>query len=194
MPDWAVPNGAVPYVRSFRGVLTPFLGGPDQLINRLGTRFGLRVTLPPMPTRDKALTVQSRLLRAMDDRLRIEWPQPDFDIGTPGAPLVAAAVTSGMGVAMKGFTPGATVHEGQFFAFIHGGRRYIHIFAADGVAASDGTLSAVVWPMLRTTLSINDVVELDPKIEGIVNPGDEMSWEIAVERLASFTFTVAEAA
>jgi hypothetical protein len=27
-----------------------------------------------------------------------------------------------------------------------------------------------------------------------VNPGDEMSWEIAVERLASFTFTVAEAA
>lgn len=125
----------------------------------------------------------------------MEWPQPDFDAGDPGAPLVSAAVNSGSAVMLKGMTAGYQVKEGQFLAFIHGGRRYLHIFAADGTVAPGGTITSPVWPMLRTALSLNDVVEIvEPKIEGIVNPGDEVSWQIAVERLASFSFTLAEGA
>ena len=195
LPDWAVPNSAEPFLRDFGAVLTPFLGGPEQRINRLGTRFGLRVTLPPMPTRDKALTIQSRLLRAREDRLRMEWPQPDFDAGSPGAPLVSAAVASGTALPLKGMTGGYALKEGQMLAIVHGGRRYMHMIAADVTVAGGGTASASIWPMLRTPLSNNDVVEIaSPNIEGLVSPGDELSWQISVDRLASFSFTLSEGA
>ncbi|EPR14192.1 hypothetical protein M527_29200 [Sphingobium indicum IP26] len=195
MPDWVVPSAAEPFLRDFGGVLTPFLGGPEQRINRLGNRFGLRVTLPPVPTRDKALIVQSRLLRAREDRLRMEWPQPDFDTGNPGAPLVSANVTSGTAVPLKGMTPGYVVKEGQMLAIIHAGRRYMEMAAADVTVAGDGTASLAVWPLLRSSLSNNDVVEIAaPRIEGLVSPGDELSWQISVDRLASFSFTLSEGA
>lgn len=195
MPDWVVPNGATPFLRDFGTVLTPFLGGPEQRINRLGTRFGVRITLPPAQTRSEALIIQSRLLRAREDRLRMEWMQPDFDTGAPGAPRVAAAIVSGTAVPLKGMTPGYQVKEGQFLGFVHAARRYIHIFAADGTVAIDGTLNAQVWPMLRTNLSNNDVVEIaPPMIEGLVSPGEELSWQISVDRLASFSFTLSEGA
>lgn len=195
LPAWAVPNDAVPYLRDFGSVLTPFLGGPEQRINRLGTRFGLRVTLPAMPTRDLALTVQSRLLQARFDRLRMAWPQPDFDVGLPGAPRIAAAVTAGMSVPLKGMTPGYAVKEGQMLSAVRGGRRFMHMFAADGLVGVDGTLQATIWPMIRASLITNDVIELaPPMIEGLVSPGDELSWQISVDRLASFSFTVAESA
>ncbi|UZW54972.1 hypothetical protein NUH86_16075 [Sphingobium sp. JS3065] len=194
MPDWVVPSAAEIFLRDFGTVLTPFLGGPEQRINRLGTRFGMRITLPPMPTRDRALVVQSRLLRAREDRLLMEVPQPDLEVGSIGTPLVAAAVASGTAVPLKGMTPGAQVKEGQFLTFVHAGRRYDHIFAADGTVGAGGTLSAAIWPLLRTPLSNNDVVEMPARMEGLVSPGDEISWQISVDRLASFSFTLAEGA
>ncbi len=195
MPEWVVPSAAEPFLRDFGTVLTPFLGGPEQRINRLGTRFGLRITLPPMPTRDKALIVQSRLLRGREDRLRMEWPQPDFDPGAPGAPRVAAAVASGTTLPLSGLTAGYGVKEGQMLSIQRAGRRYMHMFAADGLASAGGALDATIWPMLRSTLAPNDVVELaQPMIEGMVSPGDELSWQISVDRLASFTFTISESA
>lgn len=195
MPDWVVPNTAEPFLRDFGTVLTPFLGGPEQRINRLGTRFGVRYTLPPALTRSDALVIQSRLLRAREDRLRMEWLQPDFDAGTPGAARVAAATVSGMTVPFKSMTPGYSVKEGQFFNFVHAGRRYLHIFAADGTVEADGTLQAIIWPMLRTSLSNNDVIEIaPPMIEGLVSKGDELSWQISVDRLASFSFSLSEGA
>lgn len=195
LPDWAVPNNVVPYLRDFGGVLTPFLGGPEQRINRLGTRFGVRVTLPPMRTRDQALIIQSRLIQAKSDRLRMEWYQPDFDTGAPGAAKVSAVVTSGTTLPLKDMTAGYVVKEGQFLSIIHAGRRYMHMFTADATVGVDNAVIPAVWPMLRTNLSINDVVELaPPRIEGLVSPGDELSWQIAVDRLASFSFTLAESA
>lgn len=195
LPAWAVPNSIEPYLRDFGTVLTPFLGGPEQRINRLGTRFGLRVTLPPMPTRDLALIVQSRLLRAREDRLRMEWIQPDFDTGAPGTPMISAAVAAGTSIPLKGMASGYTVKEGQMLSIIRGSRRYIHMFSADGAASAGGTLQAGIWPMIRASLVTNDIVEIaKPMIEGFVSPGDELSWQISVDRFASFSFTVAESA
>ncbi|WP_289145000.1 hypothetical protein [uncultured Sphingobium sp.] len=195
MPDWVVPNGATPFLRDFGTVLTPFLGGPEQRINRLGTRFGVRLTLPPAQTRGEALIIQSRLLRAREDRLRMVFPQPDFDTGAPGAARVAAAIVSGTAVPLKGMTAGYQAKEGQFLSIVHAARRYLHIFAADGTVGGDGTLNANIWPMLRTNLSNNDIVEIaPPMIEGLVSPGEELSWQISVDRLASFSFTLSEGA
>ncbi len=195
LPDAAVPNSVTPYLRDFGGILTPFLGGPEQRINRPGARFGLRVTLPPKPTKDEAMVIHSRLLRAREDRLLMEWPQPDFDTGNPGAPKLAAAVASGTVIPLSGLTAGYPIKEGQFASIIHAGRRYLHMFAADAVASAGGAVTVSMWPMIRTPLSAGDVVEIArPMIEGLVNPGDELSWQIAVQRVADFNFTVAEAA
>lgn len=195
LPSWAVPNSFEPFLRDFGSVLTPYLGGPEQRINRLGTRFGARVTLPPMKTRDEALIVQSRLMRARDDRLRLEWQQGDFDAGNPGAARVSGAIVAGSAVPFKGMTPGYVAKEGQFFSLVHGGRRYLHIFADERAAGGDGALGSLIWPMLRTSLSNNDVVEIaPPMIEGIVSKGDELSWQISVDRLAAFSFTISESA
>lgn len=195
LPDWAVQNDAQPYLRDFGSVLTPFLGGPEQRINRLGTRFGLQVTLPPAPSGNEALTIQSRLLQGRADRLVMEWPQPGFDVGDPGAPLMAAAVAAGTALPIKGMTPGHLLREGQFLSIIHLGRRYVHMIAANATVAGDGTATLSIFPMIRTSLAINDVVEIArPMIEGLVSPGDELSWRISVSKLSSFTFTVAEAA
>ncbi|WP_334182048.1 hypothetical protein [Novosphingobium sp.] len=195
LPDTAVPNSAIPYLRDFGGVLTPFLGGPEQRINRPGSRFGLRVILPSKRTKDEAMVIQSRLLRAREDRLLMAWPQPDFDTGNPGAPKLAAAVASGTVIPLSGLTAGYPIKEGQYASIIHAGRRYLHMFTADAVATAGGAVTTSMWPMIRTPLSAGDVVEIArPMIEGLVNPGEELSWQLALQRVADFSFTIAEAA
>ncbi|MGO4167865.1 hypothetical protein [Novosphingobium sp. YAF33] len=194
MPDSAVPNSVTPYLRDFSTILTPFMGGPEQRIIRLGTRFGSRVALPPKDA-DDALTIQSRLLRARYDRLLMPWYQPGLDTGAPGAPVVSATVASGTTIPLSGVAAGYRIKEGQFASIIHAGRRYLHMFAADVVIPSSGSATISVWPMLRVSLSAGDVVEIaKPMIEGFVNPGEELSWQTAVDHLSAFNFTIAEAA
>lgn len=193
-PAGVVSSDASPMVRRFGGVLTPFLGGPEQNIKRLGTRFGIRIVLPAQRTRDQALIIQSRLVQALDNDLLFKWPQPGFNTGNPGAPLVASTAT-GMAVALKDVTVGYLVREGQFLSFIHGGRRYLHMVTADAIVGGGGTVAIAIWPMLRVVLSANDVVEIaEPKIEGLVNKGEETSWQMSVQKLAAFSFTLSESA
>ena len=85
--------------------------------------------------------------------------------------------------------------EGQFFSVIHSGRRYVYMFTADATANGSGNLSAAIFPLLRTALSINDVIEIaQPKIEGLVMPGEEISWQIGLDNAREFSFSVLEAA
>lgn len=196
LPADPAPNGATPFLRDFGGVLTPSLGGPELRINRVGTRFGLRVTMPPLLSDEAGRLFVARLLQARFDRLLMEWPLLDFDPGTPGAPLISAAVSGGSVIAIKGLAAGYQVREGQFFSIVHGGRRYVHMFTAGATADSSGLISAAtIFPILRTSLSVNDVLELaQPMIEGNVLPGDELSWDVDTARLIGLSFSVSEAA
>src|SRR3546814_2231823 len=92
-------------LRDFGGTLTPFLGGPEQRINRLGTRLGIRVSMPPMRNGDNGRIFVSRLLQAKQDRLLMDWPPPGFTIGAPGSPLVSTAASGGTALAIKTLTP-----------------------------------------------------------------------------------------
>ena len=195
LPDTAVPNAATPFLREFGNILSPFLGGPEQYVDRVGTRFGLRVTLPPKRTRDEAMVIQSRLLQARKSRLLMPWPQPGAVVGDPGTPLVSATVNGGTTIPIKGLIAGYTVREGQFISVIHAGRRYVYMLTAGGAASIGGQLTAAIFPLLRTPLAVNDMVEIArPMIEGFVSPGEELSWQFAVDRLVSFSFTVSEGA
>src|SRR3546814_9072759 len=83
---------------------------------------------------------------------------------------------------IKSLTPSYAIREGQFFSIVHGGRRYVHMFTASVVASGTGTVTASIFPPLRTSLSVNDVVEIvAPKIEGHVLPGEELSWQLALD-------------
>lgn len=195
LPSDPAPNGATPMLRDFGGTLTPFLGGPEQRINRLGTRLGIRVSMPPMRNGDNGRIFVSRLLQAKQDRLLMDWPQPGFTIGAPGSPLVSTAASGGTALAIKSLTPSYAIREGQFFSIVHGGRRYVHMFTASVVASGTGTVTASIFPPLRTSLSVNDVVEIAaPKIEGHVLPGEELSWQLALDHTTGISFSVMEAA
>lgn len=192
LPTCPIPEDAVPYVRDFGGVLTPFLGGPEQRINRIGTRLGMRFNMPPMEGEDARAFV-SRLLRGKLGSVVMRWHLADFDPGEPGAPLINSAVSGGSAISIKGLTAGYTVSEGQFFSIIHDGRRYVHMSTGDVEASGGGVAAVSIFPPLRTALSVNDVVEMAaPMIEGMVSPGDELSWQIASTLETGISFTVAE--
>jgi hypothetical protein len=109
--------------------------------------------------------------------------------------LVRDAVIGGTTIPIKGLTSGYQIREGQFISVIHAGRRYVYMATADVTANEGYGLDVPIFPLLRTPLSINDVVEVArPMIEGFVSPGEELSWQFAVDRLVSFSFTVSESA
>ncbi len=195
LPTCPYPNDYQVMLRDFSSVLTPFLGGPEQIINRIGTRFGVRVTLPPMDA-DEGLPYISRLLQGRTQGVILPWPLLDFDPGIPGDPQINAAVTGGSIIAIKDLVPGYQIKEGQFFTIVHGGRRYVHMFTANATADGSGLIAfATIFPMLRTALSANDVLELaQPMIEGNVLPGDELNWQIGMTNAREVSFSVMEAA
>jgi len=192
LPDGVVPNSAEAFLVDFGGVMRPFLGGPAQQINRMGMRLGVRFTVPPTVYADKGMALVSRLMRAKSDRLLVEWYQPGFEPGAVGAPLVAAAVSGGTTLAIKGMLPDTAVREGQFLSAVRGSR-YLHSFSADGVADGAGNLTASIWPPIRELFLVNDPIEIPvPQIEGHVLPGEELSWRLSVERLLDVSFSVVE--
>lgn len=181
-----------PMVMSYGSVLTPFLGGPTQRINRLGTRWAMRVSMPPMRAEVGRRWVDA-LSRGTESGVLMPIVQ-DIDVGNPGAPLLSAAVTAGMLLPIKGLTPGYMAKAGQFLSIVHGGRRYVHIFSADAAANGSGVLNAAIWPMIRTGLSVNDVVEIAvPMIEGWLDEAFE--WDVlTIPWIQLPDFTIREAA
>ena len=179
-------------VQSFGSVLKPFLGGPSQRINRLGTRWSLQVSMPPMRAEAARIWV-SALARGCEDGVILSIPQ-DIDVGNPGAPKVSVGVSAGMILPLKDMTVGYAVRAGQFLSIIRAGKRYVHIFTADGVVGAAGTINAAIWPMLRVSLLANDIVEIaDPKIEGWLDGNFE--WDVlTIPWVQLPDFTISEAA
>lgn len=189
LPTCPVPNEAQPLLRDFGGILTPFLGGPEQRINRIGTRMGLRVTMPEMDI-DEGRVFVARLMRAKKEGGIFPWPLFDFDPGNPPNPQINAS-SNGTALSIKGLGTSA-IREGQPLSVIHNGVRYMH-FATGDVSPSGGVAAVGVFPPTRTTYTANDTVEIAaPKIEGNVLPGEELSWQIALDNGWTIPFTIVE--
>lgn len=193
LPSSPAPNGARPFLLDFGTLLRPFSGGPTQRLNRLGMRFGVTVTLPPMRSDAEGLIVVSRLLQARSQELLLDCPLVDGSWPTAGATKVKTAVSGGSSLVMKGFAASYLAGEGRLFSLVTGGRRYLHMMAADGTADGSGDLTASIWPPLRTAFAVNDVVEIDaPKMQGHV-VDEQLAWEMALARRTSLSFTIHEA-
>lgn len=192
LPSDPAPNGATPFLVDPGGILTPFLGGPTQRINRLGVRFGVKVSLPPMRSDSEALVMLSRLLQARQDEMLLDCPLVDGNWPAAGAAQVRVAVTGGTTLQFKGLTPGLTIGEGRFFDIAHGARRYLHLLAAPMVVDGSGNAAASIWPPMRTAFAVNDAVNFDaPKMLGRV-VDEQQSWDMALARRTSMSFTVVE--
>ena len=195
LPTSPSPNGMQVMLRDFGGTMTPFLGGPEQLIVRAGTRFGARISIPPVRTDDLGRVYISRLLQGRLNGVLMRWPLLEFNPGTPGSPKIAAAVSNGSTIQLKGLTASYQIKEGQYFSIIIGGKRYMHMATENVTATSGGTATINIFPLLRKAVSIDDVVEIaQPMIEGFISPGDELSWEIASNRFMNINFTIMESA
>ncbi len=191
LPTCPLPNVSQPFLRDFGGDLVPFLGGPEQRINRLGTRLGCRFTMPEMED-DEARPFLSALLRGRQDTVLMPWPLGTFDPGAPPSPAISATST-GTALSLKGLGAGYQVREGQPLSVIHGGRRYMHLSTGDVTANGSGVANIGVFPPTRVTYSADDVVELvAPIIQGKVSPGDEITWQMALELDIAISFSVVE--
>jgi len=179
-----------PALLDFGGTLSPILGGPDQRIVRLGSRFQITITTEPMLSREEGRVFRQRLMRAKSEGAITRWPL-DFAPGDPGSPVINGSVTGGSTISIRGLTPGYTIREGQFFSIIRGARRYMHS-SNSGVTAGGATATLTITPMLRVPLLDGDTVELaEPMIQGLID-GDALGWERAAHGKFPFTYTIRE--
>lgn len=193
LPALPGARSATPRLQDWGADLTPSLGGAMQRLNRLGSRHALDVEMPPMLAEPDGRIWVSRLKRGKTDRVLFEFPQLDLVIGSPGSPKVKTVTAGGTSVPLKGLTPGYAIREGQFFSIIHNGRRYLHSADAQAIADAVGDVTVTVTPMLRVSLSVDDVVEIaKPMIEGAL-AGDEFAWSIDVARTVGLAFSIVEA-
>jgi hypothetical protein len=168
------------------------LGGATQRINRLGNRWSVNVTMPPL-TALQARNWSAGLTAALQNGVRLAIVQPDFVIGAPGTVLVNGAGQAGPSLVCNGATPGYIARIGQWASVTTGGVRYLYQIAADATASGGGALSLTLTTPLRVAHANNDPVNLaTPEIEGLIV--SLPAWGIDVDRLTrGFSFTIEEA-
>jgi hypothetical protein len=192
LPSHPAPQGASAGLIDFGGFLTPGLGGEVQRIDRMGNRFKLAVTMPPMRSVDKGRIFVSRLIRGKTEGVLMEFPLLGFKPGSPGAPVVDGAGQSGRTLVVKDCTPNYVWREGQFFSLIHAGRRYLHNVDEEAICNSSGEVELSISPMLRIEPDDEDVIEAGkPMIEGFVM-GEEWSWSMSLEHHINLDFELVE--
>lgn len=181
-------------------VPTPFNGAAVQKpqygsafrIDRLGSRWAIQMTTPPMDIEPDWRMLSARF----DDAERVGGlfaiPQPGFDVGTPGAPVIATNTAAGRLVPLTGLTPRYEIRSGQWVSFVVGGQRYCDRIAERVVADAAGLALIRLRNLIRKPLTAGDVAELArPKIEGIVEITSYPP--LSSEQTTSIEFTVTEA-
>lgn len=196
----ALPTGGIadstPRFVDRGGVLEAALGGDDQRLDRLGSKFGSNFVTKPMKAEEARVWI-ARLIRGKREKASIKFPQPGLtneftlDGTVSGANAANAEV---LNIALSVGQAGRTMKEGQFISLIKGDKRYLHQVTAAAVVLGSGALVVSIQPPLRTAFVGGEVVEiLTPKIEGYVR-GDEFSWNISNAKIYGLSFDIEEAA
>ncbi len=170
-----------PRLLRFGGVLRPVLGGPDQPLSRLGSRFAVDVEMPPMAAACAAALIATRLQAdALGEPLRLIVPQ-NGNGAAAGAPVATAGAVNSASVTKAG---GGAIARGMFFSFTVGGRTYLHM-----VTSVAGNVLGVA-PLLRASPVGQALNFAAPSIEGFV---DGVAWSMSRMRFIGQSFTVSEA-
>lgn len=195
LPASPAPRSITPRLISRRRDLEPTFAGPTTRVQRLGSRWAIDFELPPMLFAD-AMAWVAALTKAEGDTVVIDVPQPGFDPGAPGTPLVNGAAQAGSSINLDGFASGYLAKAGQWFSLTISGQRFLYQVAADKAATTGvtpGVMAALaISPMIRRAPADNAAVEFAlPKIEGFLS-GRETGWTVDVARMVGLSFTIQE--
>ena len=102
LPTLPANWSAKPKLISFNGRLRPGLGGAEQRIQRLGTRWGIDIEIPPLGAL-QAKTFLGAMMKAqsLGQTVLLPWPQPAFSDAI-GTPLVNGGSQTGSTLAIDG--------------------------------------------------------------------------------------------
>jgi hypothetical protein len=186
---------AEPELVDFGASLRPFLGGPGQRLDRLGTRHAISVQMPPMYVESEGRQWIVRLIRAKQEDGFVLFPQDDFDVGTPGNSItVGAAVEGGRVLTITGGTPHYSVREGQALTVYSNGRRFFYFASASAGLDVNGAGAIELDVPLREEAAIGDVVDLArPVIAGRIME-DGWKWSIDTAGTVGLSFRIEEVA
>jgi hypothetical protein len=186
---------AEPELVDFGASLRPFLGGPSQRLDRLGTRHAISVQMPTMYVESEGRKWIVRLIRAKQEDGFIEFIQPGFVIGPCGNSITVAVGTEGGRVlAITGATPHYAVREGQALTVISNGRKFFYLATAQTVLDAAGAGSIELDVPLREEATVGDVVNLArPEIAGRIME-DGWKWSIDTAGTVGLSFRIEEIA
>jgi hypothetical protein len=191
-PENIAPNGATPSLIDYGGILRSAIGGASQSIDRLGSRFKVDLTFPPLADDDGRVFV-SRLIRAKREGLRIDYPLLSIDQGLPGLPVVDGAGQVGTSIAVRNLTANYSGKEGFWLSIVRAGQHYLHNASANFNADATGDAVINIFPAMRVPFLDGDAVHIaKPMIEGIVT-GDEIGWQISLAHHIEFSVSIEEA-
>lgn len=188
----ALAPGTTPRPVRYGDTLQAILGGPSVDLHRLGDRWAIDIVtgrLKPEP--DGRLWIAA-LIGSIGNDVRMRWPQPGFDIGTPPPFVVDGADQQGSSLMLRGGDAFAyRARKGQFFNLIHAGRRFLKMVTQAAIAAPDGSMTLSFWPMLRVEPSDGDAIDFRPEIEGVLT-GQEAGWTMQRAQTSGLKFTITE--
>lgn len=200
LPSSPQPRDVEFTLLDFGNTITPPLGGPEQRINRLGSRYAMKVTMPPMLNKEEGRLFVSRLARGKSEGVRMRLPRFGIDQVTSveniGEPRVRIAALPDRTIRIKdlglGGTP-FTVLEGQMISIETAGTHYVYMLNQQKTTnPATGNLNLDVTPLLRTQHLVDDRVHfISPMIEGYVE-GQDWQWSHALENTVGITFTIRE--
>ena len=174
-------------------VLTPALGGPVQRVARLGSRFSVDVTLPPLVAADAgpwlAAVMKSRTEAAT---LTLTMPQAAPLTSLGASPVVNGASQTGARLNASGFNANQVIPAGRFFSFNTGSRTYLHMTTLQVTANGAGQVQLHIAPMLRVSPANALALEFtSPTIEGFLD-GNSSDWSLERMLWTSTGFTLTE--
>jgi hypothetical protein len=192
LPTQPKAKTASPKFIDFGGTLSASMGGEDQRLNRLGSRFGAEYSLPPMKAADAQVWI-SRLIRGRKEKVAFYFPQPGvITHGVTTCLVNGIHISNAEILSLKGIGGGRIIAEGQFLSIIKGGKRYLYNATTTG--SGSAAFAIGIQPGLRTALAGDEVVEIGlPMIEGYIK-GDEMGWNVDDAKIYGLQFAIDEAA
>lgn len=188
-------RAADPELVDFGASLRPFLGGPSQRLDRLGTRHAITVQMPIMLVESEGRQWIVRLIRAKQEDGFIEFPQVGFVVGPCGYSItVAVSVEGGRVLSVTGATPHYAVREGQALTVTSNGRQFFYIASAQTVFDGAGAGTIELDVPLREEASVGDAVNLArPVIAGRIME-DGWKWSIDTAGTVGLSFRIEEIA
>lgn len=174
---------------------SPFTFG-QEVQQHQGQRWEADIELPPMKRADAEAWIAFLLkLKGRYGTFLLR----DTISGTPrgtwaGSPLVNGAHAAlATAVALDGFTPGATVSEGDWFSFGSGTSTRLHKSLTTATANGSGQVTLDIWPHLRESLLDNAAVVSSNATGTFRLASNTRAWDVELAQVYGIRFSAVEA-